>query len=139
MLPLLLVVDLDDMANDILLAVIDVAAGGALVGLDPGVQMELEVFDEGQAPVENFVAMQTLEVELIVGTHMMLVPVPVSKGLPALLTEYDVRFLQVNCAQASLFNIVLSNSNICSSKSNIALTPSLLFFKHLAQSNLHLL
>ena len=99
MLPLLLVVDLDDMANDILLAVIDVAAGGALVGLDPGVQMELEVFDEGQATIEHFFAMQTLEVELIVGAHMMLVPVPVSEGLPTLLTEYNVRFLQVNCAR----------------------------------------
>lgn len=85
------------MANYILFAIIDITATGALVRFYPGVEMELEVLNERQTPIEDFVAMQTFEVELVVDGHVVLVPVLVSKRFPTLVAENRVRFFQVNC------------------------------------------
>ena len=94
--PLLLVVDLGHVTNDIFFAVVDIAASGTLVRLDPRSDVELQVLQEGDATVEDLVAVETLEVELVVSCLVVLVPQLVSKSLSALVAKDFILDFQVN-------------------------------------------
>lgn len=71
--------DLSHMPNHITFAVVGVTAIGAMVGFYLGLNVEFEMPDEIQSTLEDLVTVQTLEVELVVETHVVLIPVLVSE------------------------------------------------------------
>lgn len=58
--PLLLVVDLLHMTNDICFSVVGKAACGAFVWVDPGCDVEHQMFQELSTPVKHLVTVETL-------------------------------------------------------------------------------
>ena len=58
--PLLLVVDLDYVTNDVRFSVVGKAACGAFVWVDPGCDVEHQMFQELSTPVKHLVTVETL-------------------------------------------------------------------------------
>lgn len=103
------------MATNITFDVVSVTTNCALVRFYFGIEMEFEMPDQVHSPVEDLVALITLEVELFVDIHVGLKPVLVRERLATQVTENDVLDFQVNCTQVLVFLIlfIISSADCC--------------------------